>query len=56
MEGLGYKIMRESNTKHFINTRAGGSFAKQRKKTIPNNRTLKTKANPLKKKKKKKKK
>jgi len=53
MEGSGYKTMRESNIEHLINTRAGGHIAKQRKKTIRNNRTLKTKADPLKKKKKK---
>jgi len=56
MEGSGYKTMRESNIEHLINTRAGGHIAKQRKKTIRNNRTLKIKADPLKKKKKTKKK
>jgi len=54
MEGSGYKTMRESNIEHLINTRAGGHIAKQRKKAIRNNRSLKT--NPSKKKKKTKKK
>jgi len=54
MEESGYKTMRESNIDHLINIRAGGHIAKQRKKKIWN-KTLKTKANPLKKKKIKKK-
>lgn len=58
MEGSGYKAMRESNIEHLINTRASGHIVKQRKKkkkTVRNNRTLKTKSNALKKKKIKKK-
>jgi len=38
-ERSGYKTMKESNIEHLINTCAGGHIAKQRKKTIWNNRT-----------------